>query len=84
MGVGRTLDDPEFWRDAHVLIERHANMAELAAAMEVDRFIAHGDREARAKRVLSAIKAMRRGARQANETLPGSVSTSDNAARTDY
>jgi hypothetical protein len=52
-----------------MLIERHANMAELAAAMEVDRFIAHGDPagEARARRVLSAIKALGRGARQANE-----------------
>ena len=26
----------DIWRDAHMLIERHANMAELAAAMEVD------------------------------------------------
>jgi hypothetical protein len=59
------------WRAAHMLIERHANMAELAAAMEVDRFIDRGDPvgEARAKRVLSAIKALRRGARRANETL---------------
>ena len=46
-------------------------MAELAAAMEVDRFIERGDPagEARARRVLSAIKALRRGAQQANETL---------------
>jgi len=51
-----------------MLIERHANMDELAAAMEVDRFIERGDPagEANEKRVLSAIKALRRGARQAN------------------
>jgi hypothetical protein len=39
--------------------------------MEVDKFIERGDPagEARAKRVLSAIKVLRFGARQANETL---------------
>jgi hypothetical protein len=62
---GGFMDEPDIWRDAHMMIERHANIAELAAAMEVDRFIERGDPagEARAKRVLSAIKALRRGAR---------------------
>jgi hypothetical protein len=65
------MTETDIWRAARMLIERHANMAELAAAMEVDRFIERGDPagEARAKRVLSAIKALRRGARRAKETL---------------
>jgi hypothetical protein len=58
------MNENEIWRAAHKLIERHANMAEPAAAMEVDRFIERGDPagEAKARRVVSAIKALRRGA----------------------
>jgi hypothetical protein len=65
------MNETDIRRAAQLLIERHANMAELAAAMEVDRFIDRGDPvgEARAKRVLTAIKALRRGARAASETL---------------
>jgi hypothetical protein len=32
------MNETEIWRDAHMLIERHANMAELAAANGSDAF----------------------------------------------
>ena len=65
------MDETDIWRSAHLLIQRHANMAELIAAMRMDKMIERGDPagEAAWRRILNAIKELRRTARSATEKL---------------
>ena len=65
------MDEIDIWRSAHLLIQRHGNIAEIVACMRIDSMIAKGDPagEAAWKRILAAIKDLRRIARKTTESL---------------
>ena len=39
------IDELDIWRSAHLLIEKHGDEAELAAALRADELLARGDVE---------------------------------------
>lgn len=65
------MDETDTWRAANLVIQRHGNMAEFVACRRVDAMIQNGDPvgEAAWKRILAAIKDLRRNARKTGQTL---------------
>ena len=64
-------DEIDIWRSAHGVIQRHGNLAEVIAVMRIEAMTKRGDQEGEAvwKRILQAIKDLRRTARKTNDSL---------------
>jgi hypothetical protein len=65
------MDDVDIWRSANVLVQRHAMMAEVIASRRIQTLAECGDDVGVAawRRILMAIKELRRAGRKANEAL---------------
>lgn len=65
------ISDLDIYRTASVLIREHGNEADLVAAMRADSFLEAGDIDGSAvwKRVLKAIKEIRREERREGEVV---------------
>ncbi len=59
------IDDPDIYRAAKLLIDRHGPDAPMRAAQRVDELLADGDMEGSAvwRRILEAIEELQRGRR---------------------
>ena len=64
-------DEIDIWRSAHGVIQRHGNLAEVIAVMRIEAMTKRGDHKGEAvwKRVLQAIKDLRRIARRTTQSL---------------
>jgi hypothetical protein len=64
-------EEIDIWRSAHLLLQRHGTMAELAAMLRMQAMIKNGDQmgEAVWRRIMQSIKDLRRVSRKTLKEL---------------
>lgn len=64
-------EENDIWRSAHLLLQRHGNMAELVAMLRLEAMVNNGDQNGEAvwRRIMQSIKDLRRVSRKTLKEL---------------